>query len=245
MSLKKNIKILFGLMTSQLLFSQDVIQLDRPDQTETPSIVPKNYLQFESGFSMEKTNISETILQLPSVLWKYGLTDKTELRLITEISSENEKFKFEPVTLGFKTAITEEKGIIPKTSFIGHISIFSKDSNENFRTVPSFRFTFQNSISENLSLGYNLGMEWNPEMQETYLYTITLGKSFNEKFGGYVEFYGFISPFSPSDHRFDGGITYLVNKDFIIDFSGGIGLSAISSNYFFALGVSHRFNLKK
>lgn len=226
------------------VYSQGSIQLDRPDQTETSFTVPKNYLQFESGFAMEKSNDGEISFQFPTVLWKYGLNDKTELRLITEISAENLKFKFEPVTLGFKTAITEEKGIVPKTSFIGHLG-FSKNSDDNLRTIPSFRFTFQNSLSEHLTLGYNLAMEWNAELQESYLYTLTLGKSFTEKWGGYVEIYGFVSSFHTSDHRLDGGITYLVNNDFILDFSGGIGLSAISSNHFIALGISHRFHLKK
>jgi hypothetical protein len=40
----------------------------------------------------------------------------------------------------------------------------------------------------------------------------------------------------------DGGITYLVNKDFILDFSAGFGLvNSLLKNYF-SLGVSYRFN---
>lgn len=225
-------------------FGQNEIQLDRPDQTETPFIVPQNYFQFESGFLMEKNSDKTVSYQLPSVLWKYGIDDRTEIRLITELSSESRKMKTEPVKFGFKTNITKSKSVIPETSFIGHLEL-AEDNSGKMELVPSFRFVFQNSISETLSLGYNLGMEWNENFEEDYIYTLTLGKSFTDRIGAYIELYGFLNPFHFADNRLDGGVTYLVNNDFIVDFSGGIGLSEISSKYFFAIGISHRFDLKK
>lgn len=228
--------------------AQEAIQLDRPDQTETPAIVPKNYLQFESGFLYEKENLTNYSMQIPSVLWKYGISDKTELRLITEleyeVNQQTHQLKLQPLALGFKTALLEEHSWIPKTSFIGHLEVFGRNSEENYVAVPSFRFVFQNTLSEDLNLGYNLGMIWDTDMQETYLYTITLGKSLHPKLGVYAEVYGFLTPNKIADHRVDGGFTYLINNDFMIDFSAGVGLSRISPQYYFAFGISHRFNLK-
>ncbi len=46
------------------------IQTDRPDQTETPAIVPVNHFQLESGFNYEQINKGESKLVIPTLLWK-------------------------------------------------------------------------------------------------------------------------------------------------------------------------------
>ena len=109
--------------------------------------------------------------------------------------------------------------------------------------TPAFRFTFQNDINDKTSLGYNLGMFWNENLQETYLYTLALGKTITPQLNYFVEMYGFISPDLPADHRINGGFTYLVNNDFMLDTSAGIGLSEKSAKYFISLGISYRIKL--
>ena len=42
--------LLFGMQACKL-FGQTSIQLDRPDQTECPFIVPAKYIQLENGFN--------------------------------------------------------------------------------------------------------------------------------------------------------------------------------------------------
>jgi hypothetical protein len=74
-------------------------------------------------------------------------------------------------------------------------------------------------------------MFWNENLQETYLYTFALGKTITQ-LNYFVEMYGFISPDLPADNRINGGFTYLVNNDFMLDTSAGIGLSEISANTF-------------
>ena len=197
------------------------IQLDRPDQTECPFIVPKNYVQVENGFTYETINEDLKTISYPSSLWKFGLNEKVEFRLITEVVSEKESSKTTtgliPITLGFKANICQEKGIIPITSFIGHITSSNIGSNY-FKTkyiAPSFRFLMQHTLSDKVSLAYNLGAEWNGETAEqTYIYTLTTGIAFTQKLGGYLEVYGFLPQDSTANHRFDCGFTYLVNNDF-------------------------------
>ena len=240
-------KALIAFLLSQFFYSQEVIQLDRPDQTETVFVVPKNFLQIESGFMYEKTNKTDKHLHLPTILWKYGLNNKVELRIITEFSktitnSEN-IYQLQPISLGFKTELIEEKGIIPKISFIGKAELRKSEILQRKTITPAFRFTFQNNINDKTSLGYNLGIFWNEDLQETYLYTFALGKSINPELNYFVEMYGFISPDQSADHRINGGFTYLVNKDFMLDTSAGIGLSEKSAKYFISLGISYRIKL--
>ena len=82
------------------------IQCDRPDQTECPYIVPKNHFQLESGFSFEQTDTKTQSFFHPSILLKYGMNDRLELRLIMEsttIHSETEPLTgINPMKVGFK-----------------------------------------------------------------------------------------------------------------------------------------------
>lgn len=247
-------KIILSLLLCQICTylkaqEESTIQMDRPDQTETPYTVPLHYLQFESGFTYEKVNSNAISFQLPTLLTKYGISKHTELRLITELnynkSSVEKKIRFQPITIGFKTALIEEKGIIPKISFIGHLGLFSRNENLQKRVIPSFKFELENTLSENFTLGYNLGMEWDNNLKENYVYTFTVARSITSKIDAYLEVYGTISPMFTADNRIDGGIAYLITNDSAVDISAGKGLSKLSTDWYVSLGYSIRFNLKK
>ncbi|PVX45791.1 outer membrane putative beta-barrel porin/alpha-amylase [Flavobacterium sp. 103] len=250
--MKKFILIISFLSISNYAISQDLpsIQTDRPDQTECPFITPKGYLQFENGFSYEKIDGDSKSIVAPTILTKFGINDHFELRLITEYSIEkNNSSKISginPVLIGFKTRLFEEKGIIPTTSFITHLGLpklASSDLKATYYT-PEFRFTMQHTISDRQTLSYNLGAEWSGvTLEPTFIYTLTTGYSFSEKIGGYIEFFGFIPQIEKPDHRFDGGLTYLFNPNHQLDVSAGFGLSKISPEYYFALGYSFRFKI--
>ena len=250
--MKNFVLIISFLLISHYAISQDLpsIQTDRPDQTECPFITPKGYLQFENGFSIEKSNSETTTLVMPTILTKFGINDHFELRLITEYvtdqSETNKVSGINPVLIGFKARLFEEKGIIPITSFIGHLSLPDLAS-KNFKTTyyaPEFRFTMQHTISEKQSLSYNLGAEWNGATAEpVFIYTLTSGYSISEKISGYIELYGFMPQIDKSDHRFDAGLNYLFNPNHQLDVSAGFGLSKVSPDYFISLGYSFRFKV--
>lgn len=83
-------KILTSLLITSLFANSqklDPIQTDRPDQTETAAIVPKGMFQVENGFSFQRKDANNSSFSLPSTLWKYGVNDNFELRLITEFLS--------------------------------------------------------------------------------------------------------------------------------------------------------------
>jgi len=139
--------------------------------------------------------------------------------------------------------LVHEKGILPTTSFIGHLTI-PRLASENFQATyfaPAFRFTMQHTLSEKFALAYNLGAEWDGESPEPiFIYTLTTGYSISEKFGAYVEAYGFVPQISMSDHRFDGGLNYLFRPNILFDISGGVGLTENAPDYYAALGFSFR-----
>lgn len=230
---------------------KDPIATDRPDQTECPFIVPKGFFQVETGYFYEKTTENRQSMTYHGVLWKYGLFDNLELRLITELVADKDlaqlKRGLSPVTIGFKVSITEQKGWIPKTSFIGHWTVpnwASKELRAPY-AAPAFRFTMQHTLSDRLALAYNLGAAWDGETPEpTLIYTLTTGFSIHEKVGYYLELYGFSPKNQPSDHRLDSGFTYLINNNAMMDISGGLGLTSNAPKYFVSVGFSYRFKTK-
>lgn len=230
-------------------FSQDIplIQTDRPDQTECPFIVPAGYLQGEIGFNYERAGANEKNLLYPTVLWRYGINSRFEFRLITElVGSElaDEKISgLNPVRMGFKVLLVEEKGLIPQTGFIGHLILPDLASSEfkgNFY-ASTFRFVMAHTISPTLSLSYNVGAEWDGFTPDpSFIYTLSAAMQLSEKVGCYTELYGFFPQLAGPDHRADAGVSYFLKKNLMLDISGGIGITEKSPDYYGSVGFSFR-----
>lgn len=244
------------VITHTLSAQEEKIETDRPDQTESPYTVPKNYFQFEWGINHETdkvNNIKTHNFVHPTGLYKYGVNDHFELRVIVQPYTQTvygnpktHSVLVDPVFIGFKTTIAEEKGWLPKTSFIAHISVppFASKTFRQNQPAPIFRFTMQNSLSKTFSLGYNLGMEWDGENPApAYIYTLAPGFTINEKWAGYAELYGFIRKNNVPEHAIDGGIYYYPNKNMKFDISAGYGLTKAALDFYVALGYSIRFKL--
>lgn len=236
-----------------LSYSQQTgrMETDRPDQTESPFIVRRNYLQGELGFNIERSDGLTTIIH-PTALWKYGLIERFELRLITQVQSQETPLQIPagnkiktglvPVTIGGKLALFEEKGLLPKTSVITHVSLprFASKFYHAARLAPEFRFTMQHTLSENVGLGYNLGMEWDGESTSPfYIYTFGPGFNIGKRVYAYVELFGDFQRYSNPTHNFDAGIAYYISDNMKADLSSGLSLTT-SRQYYVAVGFSFR-----
>lgn len=240
-------------LLSSAASAQESIQTDRPDQTESAHLVPAAMLQFESGLNYERPGNGNEVLVHPTLLWRLGLNDRFELRMITEVStvkSDNDSNTgLDPVAIGFKANLLDAKGWLPKTSFIGHLNLPWAASTDRVvdNHYTDFRFTFLNEFSDKVSLGYNLGAQWDGySASTTFIYTFAPCLSLTEKLGCYIEAFGFFPENGPADHRVDGGFTYLFGNDAQLDLSAGKTLTETESGaYYVSLGFSWRFIVKK
>ena len=99
----------------------------------------------------------------------------------------------------------------------------------------------QHTLSDKLSLGYNLGCEWDGITPETtFVYTLTTGYSISNKMGCYVELFGFAPQHESANHNFDAGLSYLINNNFMVDLSSGIGITENAPEHYVAFGFSFR-----
>ena len=229
---------------------------DRPDQTESSTVVPLKSLQIETGFMLaNKKNmfVKQKYFAYNSTLLRYGLLENFELRLgmgylgeevfiknthVTNISSG-----LSPLYTGFKVKIADENGWKPEIAFLGGL-VLPFTANDDFKpeySAANIRFSFAHTLSNKLSLGYNLGAEWDGETAiPRYFYSIALGIGLTDKLGMFVEGFGTMIEESDSEHLFDAGFTFLVLPNFQLDLSGGIGLNDNAIDNFVSIGCTFR-----
>lgn len=232
-----------------------VIVTDRPDQTESPTLVPKGLLQVETGFMYEEItsdNTKSNTTTFNTTLVRYGLLDNLELRLGLDVaetknSTRNSNFEnkfsgLSPLYVGFKIGITEEKGVLPEIGFLGgaFLPFTAATEYKPEGTGGDFRFSFAHTLSENWSFSYNLGAAWDGNSSNvSYVYTTVLGHSITDKIGCYIELYGAFPESDRANHLLDGGFTYLVSNNIQLDLSGGTGINT-DQDFFISTGISFR-----
>lgn len=229
------------------------METDRPDQTESPSIVPVGWLQLEVGAQRERLLFEDGTVEvntLPTTLTKLGLAPWAELRIIAEreevrtLEGTRMPGAMLPLEVGTKVRLAGESGLRPRTSLIAHVGIPPIASSEARTSTAfgNFRFTMQNTLSDRFSLGYNVGAEWDGDTPTTTLiYTIGLGAKLSDSWSAFGEVYGFLSDMDPSDHRVDGGFMCLLGDNVQLDASGGYSVGR--EQWFLSGGISFRLAL--
>jgi hypothetical protein len=230
------------------------IDTDRPDQTESAAIVPDHYFQAEFGFNKENSRSADYDLVHPTALLKYGFK-RWELRVEATARSSYMQLipepkwtrGLEPVELGFKAALLEERGIRPKTSLIVHLGLpfLATKSFHIDHVAPTMRLVLQKNITQWMGVGVNLGATWDGLVSyPAWLYTVSPGFSFGRWYA-YVEAFGFIQKNEAANHSADAGLAYYISDDVKVDVSGGLGLSHSAPKNYGAVGFSFRVNTRK
>jgi len=237
---------------------------DRPDQTESAYTVPPGLFQIEGGWGYGRgteAGSDVTFHGFPQALLRFGVSGGFEMRLgVPGISVEatdaatgrTTERGLVDVTAGFKTVIAEGRGAVPRTAFLATLYVPSGDREfTSDRVDPAFRFAFSNTLSERVSIGYNVGMLWiterdaedNLDTRSFWDWTVSAGFSAAERLGVFVEVFGLAGASSgdPSESALDAGVTYLLTPRFQLDASASLGLSSAAPDWTFGVGASYRF----
>lgn len=246
---------IFSLFTVQAQEQVPELTTDRPDQTESSAVVPIQSLQIETGFVAETDkagSIKHQTFAYNTSLLRYGLFKNFELRLGLEYLKEKIEMNgsaamnvngLGPLYTGFKAKLLHETGSCPEVAFLGGL-ILPFTASEDFKpsyTATDIRFAFSHTLSDQFSLGYNLGAEWDGETAApAYFYSIALGIGLTESLGMFVETYGLLPGEGNAWHMLDTGFTYLVAPNFQLDLSAGIGINEVAVDHFLSFGFSYR-----
>jgi hypothetical protein len=150
-----------------------------------------------------------------------------------------------PIGIGTKIHFWDEKGVRPLTAMIiqsGVPKLSSKKFSDAYWS-PEIRFTMRNTLSPNIYLGYNGGMEWDGGSGKMkWLYTVSPSFALGDKCSAFIEVFGFLENGSAPEHNLDGGFSFLLSNNSQIDVSGGLGLNASAPDYFLSMGFSYRIH---
>jgi hypothetical protein len=246
-------------------FADDVPELvtDRPDQTESCNILPPKYIQIESGIIYTRIDDYD-ITEALGTLVRIGLFDKLEVRFgfdgwIIDDIMDTEGFGDSKIEV--KYWLCEQDGWIPQSALLASVCIpTAKNVFEGKRFDPelhcscratSVRWAGSYSLTDYLSLGMNLAASWecekdangNRHMNAILPYSASLGITFTDRLGGFIEFFGGTpaSPTGKPSNLIDGGFTYLARDNFQFDIAGGVGMTESAEDWFLGTGVSYRF----
>ncbi len=239
--------------------SSDIIT-DRPTQTTSPYIVPLKAFQIETGFYQQSTSLfvpnglgaSEVDFQnivYNSMLLRYGLSSRLELRLNQEIGRsrlrldnqtlEQSDVSFGPTTIGVKYRLIKESGLRPEVALTGHVG--GEVLSSRGGATGDLRVNFQHNVSDKFNVSYNLGIILSEGVDTISLWTLNLGYAISSKLSAFLEGYGFSQSFS-SQQSIDFGLTYLWSSSFQLDFYGGVGVSDFAPDSLFGFGFSKRLS---
>jgi hypothetical protein len=180
---------------------------DRPDQTESSVTVPDHHWQLETGWTWSRDEGDGFRLDTsegPGTLLRWGLANDWELRFgwagwaREELEVGGRSTVVDGATdgeLGAKVRLAEERGSRPEIALLFSTSVPLGDSDLGSDAFdPSFRFCLSHTLSDRLSLGYNLGLEWQTasagDEEHTLssgVYTVALGIELGERKGAFVE----------------------------------------------------------
>ncbi|MBI5757824.1 MAG: transporter [Planctomycetales bacterium] len=154
---------------------EEPLATDRPDFTEASSVVGHGRVMLEGGWTFLHDSNNETRSDehvLPEFLWRIGLTEKVELRIIlpTYVNS----FEIDRVTeertrtkgatdldLGFKFQLLQEDGWIPELAAIATLSVPAGSTPfRSRRTQPKTNFLYGWDITEDWSIAGSTGFAY-------------------------------------------------------------------------------------
>jgi hypothetical protein len=230
-------------------FAPDKIVTDRPDQSNSPELVPNGVLQIESGVQIERlktSNSDQTNFTYNSTLVRYAINEQFELRFnagyfgtrnATEQSFTQKGLG--PISLGLKIKLADANRFWPQAAFIGNFNIRSGSAvYMPSHTANDIALALTHEFNSRLSLTYNVGAKWNGESPEAaFTYTISFEYEIHS-ISLFLESYGFIPEETRVDNRIDGGMCYKLNPTLQLDVASGIGLSNNSPDYFVTSGLS-------
>ncbi len=225
---------LLVLVINSAIFSQTIIT-DRPDQTESSSTINKGSLQIESGILIGFTEddlSSERQLLAPTNLFRYGIIDGVEIRVLSQFesvkdqNSSNKVSGISDLELGTKIQLFKKKDVNTEIAFLSHVILPTGSkglTNDKLGTIN--KLSISHGLNDTMGLGYNVGYDYFGQGKGDLTYSIALGISVTEAFGIYIEPYGALLDFDTYESNFDAGITCLLNNQAQLDFSFGTGLN--------------------
>lgn len=227
---------------------QGQIVTDRPNQTDASSTVPKGSFQIETGIGMNFTEdrpTRQSTYALPNALFRYGLANWLEARVITEFDVQQLRDTSGTVNntgiadlqVGAKIQLFRKDSSGTEVAILSHVIVPSGSSSlSNGRVGSSSKISISHALAQWFGVGYNVGYNYLGTGSGDLTYSLSFNFSITDKLGLFAEPYGSWDNFSSSTVNFDAGFTYLIKDNLQYDFVFGTGLN--NQMNFVSTGIS-------
>ena len=208
------------------------IATDRPSAlTENSTTLYENGIQMESGFLINLDSGETQSISAPNLLFRYGLTEKTELRLMNDVLVNTASVQLGVWTIGTKIQLFKSDKI--NLSVLSSIQLpndydeigFIFDQPINAKLIGNYAVSNANSV------GYTIGYTMN---YNEIGYSLFLGHTFSEKTSGFIELFGLNNQLNV-----DAGFAYLIKDKLQLDAYFGTGLN--NKMTFASVGLSYLY----
>ena len=227
----KYIYLLIILLFVSINSMSQTIITDRPDQTESSSTIEIGSIQIESGvLIIENDSHREKNLYLPTTLFRLGLTNTIELRVLNEfeykIYETHSINGFNDLEIGVKLQLLQKEDVATELAFLSHVVLPTASqffSEEKFGVIN--KLCVSHESNGNIGVGYNVGYNYYENRTGDFTYSFVLGFEITNKLNAYLEPYGEIVDLERSMSNINMGITYLLQDNIQLDYSFGTGIN--------------------
>lgn len=242
--MKKGFFLLLVVFSGSLWSQNSMpIDTDRPDQSDGVFTLPSGKFQLETGFiygeALDNYFLNNTMVRL-------GLTQSTEVRLAVDYGRMFSTTGLMPIGLSVKQNLWQERGILPTTTLIGSVSLpfLASSEFETDKMAWGLTLAFENGLSEQFTLAYNLGIFTDGYTSATnWVWTTNLGYGVSEKVSVFVEYFGNYADAAHPSHNADIGALWLLQNNLQLDVALGTRIFTDGEKEQFAtLGFSYRFD---
>ncbi len=248
----RKVATIFALLfiASSAMAQEVEFTADRPGASTAPTVVGRNVIQLEQGVQYDGDGASGQFT-FSNTLLRYGLFDGMELRLAGDALIYNDANRWCPaftgLSVGTKICCFEGRGAIPAISLLADLAI-PYTGNEGFvveHLAPSLYLLFENTVTDWLSVGYNVGAEWDGSQPAPSAFVaLCLGFSLTERLGCFIESYNNFSRYGNA-YGIDFGFNYMVGERVQLDVAANVDVCHPKQCWAVSMGVAWQINNPK
>lgn len=223
------------------------IDTDRPDLTDATTTVPRGHVQFEGGFTSQRSRDALTALSGPELLVRIGLFSRAELRIGQNYRSVETApgawvSGLDDIQLGTKIRLFDQ-GALPAVSFEAFTSFTSgADGIGAPRSLPGAALLFQQTSDGPWSAGVELEVARGAVSGASGFTSVSIQYQVTPRVQGYGEWYQLQPDLSVAfrQHYVDVGILVALTNDLQVDARVGLGLNHDADRSYFGFGFAIR-----
>jgi len=237
---------------------------DRPDFTESASVVPTGHLQLEAGYTFTRDRGDEGLRRghaYPEALLRIGLTERVELRagqsfLTTRTvpvpsGPSDRSTGADDLYLGMKIRLFDQRAGRPELALIAQATLpTGSDSVGARRTLPGLNVVYAWEVVPGLvslaaSTQGNLALDAADDDYLELTQSVSIGWSLTDRVGAFTEWFASFPAARRAGvstaHSVDVGFTVKIGPGIQWDIRAGAGLSRAADGFFTGTGIAVRY----